>query len=274
MKLAYVTFADNRYKPTRERSKEDVQNLGIFDKVYALSEDDFDLEFKNIFYGEHRDKMYAFGYYSWAPWACKHALDQLEENDILFYSDAGNTINPNGKERLMEWVGMVSQGDKDILGIVHNQYKEYEYTKEDVFHYFDIEKGNKIRETGQYFVGALVIRKTLSSTRLINQWYEAGSLRLDLIDETAQLQNESRFVAFRYDQSLMSILLKKYDKVVTLDYSEVWNPDHSTKGLEKAPFWAYRTKNKTLWAKLVTKPKGAVNKLCKLLGIAPVFRYK
>lgn len=274
MKLAYVTFADNRYKPTRDRAKKEVQALGIFDRIYAFSEDDFDLPFKDVFYGEHRDKMFAFGYYSWAPWACKHALDQIEDNDILFYSDAGNTINPNGKKRLLEWIEMVSHDDNDILGIVHEQYKEYEYTKEDVFHYFGIDKNDIIRKTGQFFVGALVIRKTESSSDLINQWFEVGSMRLDLIDETALLQNDPRFVAFRYDQSLISVLLKKYDKVVTVDYSEVCLSGRSTKGLENAPFWAFRTKEITPWAKIEMLPKRIVNRICRLFGLKVVYRYK
>lgn len=274
MKLAYVTFADNRYKPTRELAKKKIEELDIFDNVYALSEDDFDPEFKDIFYKEGRNKMFAFGYYSWAPWACKHALDQLEENDILFYSDAGNTVNPNGKKRFFEWVDMVSQGDKDILGIVHDQYKECEYTKEDVFNYFGIEKGNQIRETGQFFVGALVIRKTKSSERLVNRWYESGSLRLDLIDETIHLPNDPRFLAFRYDQSLMSILLKTYDRMVTIDYSEVWRPGRSIEGLEDAPFWAYRTKEITLAAKIAMLPKRIVNRFCRILGLKTIYRYK
>lgn len=274
MKLAYVTFADNRYKPTRELAKKSIEDLHIFDNVYALSEDDFDSEFREFFYNEGRNKMFAFGYYSWAPWACKHALDQIEENDILFYSDAGNTINPNGKKRLLEWIDMVAQGDKDILGIVHNQFKEYEYTKEDVFNFFGIEKGNEIRETGQYFVGALVIRKTKSSAQLVNRWYESGSLRLDLIDETVHLQNDPRFIAFRYDQSLMSVLLKTYNRVVTIDYSEVYNKDLSTDGLENAPFWAYRKKEITFKTKMMTLPKRMVNKICRLFGFKNAFRCK
>lgn len=274
MKLAYVTFADNRYKPTRELAKKSIEDLHLFDKVYALSEDDFDPEFKDVFYREGRNKMFAFGYYSWAPWACKHALDQLDGNDILFYSDAGNTVNPNGKKRFLEWVDMVTQDDKDILGIVHNQFKEYEYTKEDVFNYFGIEKGNVIRETGQYFVGALIIRKTVSSVQLINKWYESGSLRLDLIDETVHSENDPRFIAFRYDQSLMSVLLKSYNRIVTIDYSEVFNPDLSIKGLENAPFWAYRKKEITLRAKIATFPKRIVNKLCRVFGLKDAYRCK
>ena len=50
MKLAYVTFADNRYKPTRELAKKKIEALGVFDNVYALSEDDFDPDFKDKFY--------------------------------------------------------------------------------------------------------------------------------------------------------------------------------------------------------------------------------
>lgn len=274
MKLAYVTFADNRYKPTRERARNEAKRLGIFDKVFALSEDDFDLNFRNVFYGEERDKMYAFGFYSWAPWACKYALDQIEENDILFYSDAGNALNPKGVKRFKEWIGMISKDDKDILGIIDSKRLECEYTKEDVFYHFGIEKGNEIRETGQYFVGALLIRKTNSSANLINKWYEYGSLRLDLIDNSIRLGNDKRFIACRYDQSLISVLLKMYDNVVNIDCSEVYRPNRSIEGIENAPFWAFRNKILTKETQIRLFPKRVINKICSILGLKRPFIYK
>lgn len=274
MKLAYVTFADNRYKPTRERAEKEAKSIGVFDRVFALSEDDFDPQFKSVFYGEHREKMFAFGYYSWAPWACKYALDQIEYNDILFYSDAGNTLNPKGKKRLNEWIEMVSTEDKDILGILDSKRLECEYTKEDVFNFFGIEKDNEIRETPQYFVGALLIRKTKSSEMLINKWYEYGSLRLNLIDDSIKNNNDKRFVAFRFDQSLISVLLKMYDKVVNIDCDEVYRPNRSIKGIENAPFWAFRNKTVTIKTKICLFPLRAVNKICQLIGLKRPFTYR
>ena len=274
MKLAYVTFADNKYKPTRERAEKEAIRLGVFKKVYALSEDDFDTQFKEVFYGEQRDKMYAFGYYSWAPWACKYALDKLDYDDILFYSDAGNTLNPKGVRRLIEWIEMITNCDNDILGIVDSKRLECEYTKEDVFNFFGIDKENKIRKTGQFFVGALLIRKTVTSENVINKWYEYGSLRLDLIDDSVRLENDPCFVACRFDQSLISVLLKMYNKVVTVDSNEVYQPNRSIKGIENAPFWAFRNKSLTIKAKIKLFPKRLINKFCDLIGVKRPYRYK
>lgn len=274
MKIFFATFTDDRYKPTREKARKEAEGMGIFDKVFALSEHDFDPFFKELFYKEHRNKMLAFGFYCWQPWTDMHVLDLMEDGDILFYSDAGNTLNPNGKKKFMEWVNMISDGDKDILALMHPDYLECEYTKEDVFKYFNIEKDSPIRESGQYFLGALLVRKSPSSYALIKKWYGINCNHFDIIDESVRYPNETRFKAFRYGQSAISVMLKSYPGVVTLDYNNVYRPNRSTAGIEDAPFWAFRTKKLSLWAKIANKPRGAVNKICKLIGVEPLFRYK
>ena len=274
MKIYFATFTDDRYKPTREKARKQAEEMGIFDKVFALSEHDFDPYFKELFYKEHRNKMFAFGFYCWQPWTDMHVLDQMEDGDILFYSDAGNTLNPKGKKKFMEWINMISSGEKDVLALMHPDYFEYEYTKEDVFQYFKVEKESPIRETGQYFLGALLVRKSPSSYALIKKWFDINCNHFDVIDESVNHPNEPRFKAFRYGQSAISVMLKNYKGVVTLDFNNVCRHDKTTEGIEDAPFWAYRTKTITLWAKLAMLPKRIVNRFCRVLGKKAIYRYK
>lgn len=274
MKIYFATFTDDRYKPTREKARKQAEGMGIFDKVYALSEHDFDPSFKELFYNEHRNKMYAFGYYCWQPWTDMHVLDLMEDGDILFYSDAGNTLNPKGNGKFMEWVNMISKGEKDVMAFMQSQFLEYEYTKEDVFAYLGIERKSPIRETGQYFLGALILRKTPSSYALIKKWFDINCNHLEIIDESVNIPNDPRFKAFRYGQSVMSVLLKNYNGLVTMDYFNVYRPKGSIEGIEDAPFWAFRIKDLSLKAKLGILPQRIVNKICRCLGIKPIFRCK
>ena len=274
MKIYFATFTDDRYKPTREKARKQAEEMGIFDKVYALSEYDFDPEFKELFYKGRRNKLFAFGFYCWQAWTDMHMLDLMEDGDILFYSDAGNTLNPNGKEKFMEWVNLISSGEKDVLAFMHSQFLESEYTKEDVFQFLNIERNSPIRESGQYFLGALLVRKTPSSYALIKQWFDINCSHLNLIDETVNHPNDARFKTFRYGQSVMSVLLKSYDGVVTMGYNEIYRPGGSTEGIEDAPFWAFRIKELSRKANLELLPKRIVNKLCRCMGIKPVFRVK
>ena len=274
MKIYFATFTDDRYKPTREKARRQAEEMGIFDKVFALSEHDFDAGFKDLFYKEHRDKMFAFGFYCWQPWTDMHVLDQMEDGDILFYSDAGNTLNPNGKKKFMEWVNLISTGEKDVLALRHSEFLECEYTKEDVFKYLEIDNNSDIRETGQYFLGALMIRKSPSSYDLIKKWFDINCNHFEIIDETMNYPNDKRFKDFRYGQSVISVMLKKYDGVVTLNYDNVFRPNKTIEGIEDAPFWAFRTKEITLRAKLVMLPKRIVNKICRVFGLKTVYKLK
>ncbi|WP_460197547.1 hypothetical protein [Segatella asaccharophila] len=258
-----------------ERIKKEAQGMNIFDGIYILSEKDFDIAYKKLFYGEHRNKMYAFGYYSWKSWAVKSVLDKLNEGDLLIYCDAGCTLNPKGLRKLHLWISDISKQDKDIMAFIQPQYLEKAYTKEEVFKYFSISQNDKmIRNTGQFFAGTLLVRKTLQSSDLINQWYNLSNYHKDLIDESTTCTENPDFITCRYDQSLLSLLLKQYKGLVTKNLSEIEYGCHSNIGIEDSPIWALRKKKLTFIGYLKVFPIRVINKIARVLGYRNVINYK
>lgn len=218
MKINFVTFADLRYKPTLERMKDEAKAMGVFNSIYVLCEDDFDEEYSNLFYSQKRNKLYAFGYYCWKSYAIKKTLDLSNEDDVIVYCDAGCTLNAKESERIRSWAKILDN-DKDIICFIQNMYIESDYTKEDLFRYFDIDDKNEYRNSPQFFAGALIIRKTKTSVELINKWFHLSNDNLILINETSQASNKEGFIAPRYDQSILSLLLKQYERKIFFDYS-------------------------------------------------------
>ncbi len=270
MKISFVTFADHRYKPTLERIRVEALNMNIFDDIYVLSDLDFDEEYKTLFFKEKRDKMYAFGFYCWKSWAVKTVMDKLNYGDFLVYADAGCILNNRGVDLLKKWLKVISV-DKDFIAF-QQKYIEEEYTKEDVFQYFHISQDNsKVRNTGQYFAGAFILRKSNCTESFVNEWFDLSNLHFQLIDDTIINNANSKLLQLRYDQSIISLLLKKYEHLFSLDINEIID---SFRNRKNSPIVVAHKKEYTINGFLMTLPKRFVNKLFMMSSFEPPFKFK
>lgn len=270
MKISFVTFADHRYKPTLERIKAEALNLKIFNEVYILSDLDFDEEYKTLFFKEERDKMYAFGFYCWKSWAVKSVMEKMEDGNFLVYADAGCIINNNGADLLIKWLEKISI-DNDFIAF-QQKYVEEKYTKEDVFLFFKIAHENsKIRKSGQFFAGAFILRKNKSTAKLVEKWFKLSNYNFQLIDDSIICESSSNFIQPRYDQSIISLLLKSYKHLLSFDIEEI---NDTLINRANSPIIVARKKRYTIRGFFLTLPIRVVNKLFKMFLLKPPFKFK
>ena len=59
--------------------------------------------------------------------------------------------------------------------------------------------------------GALVVKKTENSMKYIKEWLDMCCIYEDITDTPSKLQNYSGFYEHRHDQTLLSIILYKYN---------------------------------------------------------------
>lgn len=270
MKISFVTFADHRYRPTLERIKAEALDMNIFDDVCALSDLNFDEDYKTLFIKEKRDKMYAFGFYCWKSWAVKKAMDKLNDGDFLVYADAGCILNNRGIRLLKKWLNVIS-ADKDFIAF-QQKYIEEEYTKEDVFQYFHISQDDsKVRNTGQYFAGAFILRKSNSTEDLVDKWFDLSNLHFQLIDDTIINDKNSKLLQPRYDQSIISLLLKNHEHLLSLDMNEILD---TIVNRINSPIIVAREKKYTINGFLKTLPLRIMNKLFKMCLLKSPCKFK
>lgn len=267
MNISFVTFADSRYRPTLERIKQEAEGMDIFKNIYILTEKDFDDNYRKFFYGQQRDKMFAFGFYCWKSWAVNHAIHLIYDNDYLVYCDAGCVLNKKYASKLLDWLKEISN-DNDIIAFQQTNYLEYLYCKEDLFRYFSISNNDiDIRQTGQFFAGVLIIRKTKSSFDLVDKWYQTSNSDINLIDDSVIEPNPSDFVAHRYDQSILSLLLKLYPKKCVKDVITIRDKNNA----RISPIAVSRKKKRTIMYNIKLFPLILINKICWHLGIKMPF---
>ena len=135
---------------------------------------------------------------------------ELNENVILVYADCGCEINPEGKNRFLEYINMLDNNPNNfgLISFRMPQYLEKKWTKQAVLKWFMATE--KIKNTGQFLAGIQIIKKNKHSINIINTWYHNMIHQL-INDDT---KNEANyFIENRHDQSIYSIIVKKFGSI-------------------------------------------------------------
>ena len=223
-KIIFVTYGDQKFTNSKKRICREAEKLNLFDKVVAKSRNDlltesseFNKKMKNNL---HLRKIFSAprggGYWIWKPFVILEQLREMDDNDVLIYTDAGCTV-PVGndvkkqktKEKLREYISVVNQSEKGVLAF-KNPHIEHVWTRGDIFRYFKTLGDPKIYNTRQFSGGRLhVIRKCSHSIKLYEKWWEITHTKPHFYtDDPSSTQNFPRFVENRHDQSVFSILCK------------------------------------------------------------------
>lgn len=221
MKKILCTFANYPLSIGFERYRKEAEALGVFDSIYTYDENDLDVIFRRKFGRFLYPYSRGYGYWSWKPIVIKKTLDSMQEGDILLYTDLGCYFNPKGKKRLDEYFEIVDRSPSGILGIraqekdtsLRTELKlpEYEWTKGDIFDYFGVRNNRSFTDTNQFEATIVFIKKCPASVAFVNEWVNVIYNHFDLItDKPSKSPNLDGFKDNRHDQSIFSMLAKKY----------------------------------------------------------------
>lgn len=218
----------------------EAENLSFFDEIKGFTE--CDLQNDEIFWKKHGDfitnSRRGYGYWMWKSYLIKKSFEELKENDILIYCDAGCQINSNGKQRLNEYIDMLNS-NKENYGLISFQleFKEVQYTKKSIFDKFQISENDK-NISIQCLGGIIIIKKNNHSINIIDEWYK-NCQDYNMINDSI-CDEDINFIDNRNDQSILSVLVNKYGSIKMKDET-YFHPNWETDGF-CYPFWAKRIK--------------------------------
>lgn len=160
------------------------------------------------------------GYWVWKPWIIRNALEQIGDEDVLVYSDAGKlpvSIELSRTERLASLA--LRQPEGFIAGLQLMGSRNDQWTKRDAFVLMDADSP-KFREPSQIQVGWSAWTKSKACFRLLEDWQRYNEDRRICSDDENVLgqPNYSGFEENRHDQSIYTNLVFKYD-LPFLDFS-------------------------------------------------------
>jgi len=207
MKILF-NYAHNNFYNSQKYNTSTGEEIGDFDKSYQFGFNDIDQEFyqKNKFI---LDQPRGAGYWIWKYYFAVKLLndESITENDYIFYCDSGShfvsSINP-----------MVSVFERDNLSIMTflQLHKASKWTKRDMFILMNADEP-KFTTTGLRVGGFFMFKKNDFSKKFFEECLHY-SLDYRIITDSPNecgFDNYSDFVDHRHDESLITIMSKKYE---------------------------------------------------------------
>ena len=164
--IHFITYANDVFAKAKSRLLQQAKEFYPFETIQGYGPPDLSVEFRQKFANILEMKRGA-GYWIWRPIILKQKLDQMQNDEMLVYLDAGCNLNPLGMCRFLEYINMLKTSDYGILSfqmsgrpdLAGNLEKEIYWTTTEIFNYFNIYPDSQIGESGQYLGGVLILKK-------------------------------------------------------------------------------------------------------------------
>lgn len=175
------------------------------------------------FWEKHRDFILknkkGFGFWVWKPYIIKKTMEFMNDGDILLYLDAGLDLDFRKKNIIKQKFKIVKE-DK-IIGTYVRKINgpEKRWCKMDLIKHMDM-LDNKYLNTQQRQGGTNMFLVCEDTRNLVNEWYNIACKYQLLNNLPSTTKNLDCFREHRHDQSIFSLLTKKYNlfsKKTTLD---------------------------------------------------------
>jgi hypothetical protein len=247
MKIYLITYGSGKFKYSSKRVSKEAESLGFFSKVFVFSESDLPLSIKSspLFYNNKGG-----GFWLWKPYIIDKVLNEIEEGDIVVYSDAGNELFNSDKWGeyfiLMKNYDSIFFQYKENFNYGWNKFNsEYNdspklkfWTKSSTVNHFRelFSSDNDWLEKNKILAGLIFIKKTKNTQDLIKEWLTNmlffPHIVCDLF-ENEKINQIEGFSQNRHDQSILSALVRYYqksNKILILDEEfETYNKDQIVK---------------------------------------------
>ena len=186
-----------------------------------------------------RNNPKGYGYWIWKPLIILDFIAKNPEIEIVCYLDAGVelNINQNSVKKFEEYLQTAQECGHLVFAL---NLPEIQWTKRELFDALKTPVEDQL--SSQIQATAFFMTKE-SASNFCGQWleimqFENFSLLTDKIEPELQ---DSTFRAHRHDQSIFSLLAKKYGPDAIIHEENLYFAPNWTKG-EDFPFWAVRNR--------------------------------
>ena len=211
----FLVYHDNTHTEHLQRLLNSVQHFGKEFEIIIYPKTEMDPVFveknKNIL-----TLPRGGGYWLWKPYMIHSIVQLLKEGDVLFYLDSKYYFT----EYFMDWVkSLLDSQDMVVFKNKPNEQVYYmkEWCKMDVLDKFGMKEKAFEQNAIDVWAGCILLRKTPITESWINEWLEMCTYE-NITDSPSIFPNEPCFRDHRHDQSLLSILIHKYE--IAIPYFE------------------------------------------------------
>ena len=208
-KIVAISYGNEAYTKQLEFNGKSALEIAKVDKFYGYTPKDIEPEFreKNKYILE---KPRGNGYWLWKPYFIYKTLtEKLNYGDFLIYSDSA-ILYVDSAEKLVNFLNK-----KNLDMYTHRlPHLERRFTKRDAFILLGVDTPY-YAETGQFNAAFQIYRKTTFTEYFLKEYlYYAQDKRI-ITDDPNEMgqENYPEFGDHRHDQSILSLLIKKYGQV-------------------------------------------------------------
>lgn len=221
----FITYGDDNFKESLIRLKKQARLLGIFEKVIAYTPKDLPLYIKS-------SPLFAYkkggGYWIWKPYIIYHTLQNCKKGDVVYYADAGCSINPES----LEWQ-YFDELMKEYSAIFFQYRSNYDYgwkrfctfpqnnstaikhwTKPLTIEFFaNYFCDKQFLDYDKIWGGFCIVKKENVINPVIDEWLKLSLFYPELLVDPLGIESEHLPKAFnlhRHDQSIITPLIYYY----------------------------------------------------------------
>lgn len=215
----FINYSNEKFWNAQIFSAQKARDLNVFKTITEYSPKDIDDEFrKNHFkiLSEERGN----GYWLWKPYLILKKLHELNDGDILMYADSGSHFIKSPQAIL----DLPKKYNQDVIPFELDHIEKF-WTKRDTFILMECDE-DKYINTKQRLASFIIIRKSNLSLRFAKE-YLTYCCKSEIISDAPNILgccNYQGFITHRHDQSIFSLLTKKYNFCSFRDPSQ-WGND-------------------------------------------------
>ena len=213
MSIHFLSFGNKKYKNSIIRIANEIKSTNMVNYIHTYNE--FDLMEMSEFWEKHKNFVLSnergYGYWLWKSFLTLKTLDEMNEGDILIYADAGCEILVNKKVQFENLINLAKNDKSGFISFEMRTNIEKVWTKSDLFDYLNC---FDLKDTPQIHATYFVVKKCEKSMDLVKQWYNISSIYSLLDDTPSKIANDAAFNEHRHDQSILSLLRKKYNTMI------------------------------------------------------------
>ena len=200
----FITYSDDGFIKQRNFAIFMAKLVGDFNEVIAYKPEDID----NEFYNKNKNilsQKKGGGFWLWKPYFIYKTLEKLNDGDYLFYADAGSFFLKSVDILIKE----LDKSSQDIMGY-ELPLIESQWTKKELFINMGCED-DRFSQSNQIMASFFLIKKSNLSMKFFKEYldYACDEKNVTDIFELDILQ-DNNFIDHRQDQSIVSLLYKKY----------------------------------------------------------------
>ena len=221
MKIYFLTYGDSKYNISKKHLSGLAKYSSLFDEVISLGPRNLDYEFKSK-YNDILNQKRGSGYWIWKHRIIQNLLYEISNGDLIVYCDAGASLNYKAKKRFEEYVEIIKTSNFSNLRMeCEERFKEKEFTTKELFDYFNINIDSEVAKSTQLQAGHMFFKKNQDSVDYFKEYEKLLVTDSRLItDYYSSFEQIPEFVENRHDQSIFSLMSKKYGSEIIKNETE------------------------------------------------------